>query len=226
MFKLPLTSWKNKTRGFLRNQGHWVALGVSLALLFAALAWVSLTNEPAPPLVEYDANPQQAAQEPDFVDRLSQVQPPVPTPEASPPAAPALAWPGAGLLGQTDSGEQPVYQPSLQQWQTHQGVDLLMREGDVVCAAAAGRVTAVGSDELMGGCVTITHADGLVTHYESLLTPVLVQVGDQVETGAPIGGAGIAPAESSQGAHVHFEVVSAAGARVNPLSMLPEIAAK
>ncbi|WP_317197841.1 M23 family metallopeptidase [Hymenobacter pini] len=94
-------------------------------------------------------------------------------------------------------------------------VDFSMPEGTVVCAARAGVVAEIRQDS-NGGCptetckeqgnyITIFHEDGtLASYYHFRQNGSLVQVGQQVAVGTPIGYSG--NTGWSSGPHLHFEV--------------------
>jgi murein DD-endopeptidase MepM/ murein hydrolase activator NlpD len=99
------------------------------------------------------------------------------------------------------------YNPTTRDWRVHDGLDIAAEEGTQVCAAAAGTVYTVYEDETMGTTVVIRHEQGYVTCYASLSEEVLVQPGDPVTLGQPIGTVGTtALLESAIGHHVHFSV--------------------
>lgn len=95
----------------------------------------------------------------------------------------------------------------------HRGVDLKAAEGEPVGATGAGRVVFSGQNGGYGTSVVIEHANGLRTRYAHLST-ALVNVGDQVSEGQPIGLAG--HTGRATGPHVHYEVL-AQGRAVDPL---------
>ncbi|MBR6789175.1 MAG: peptidoglycan DD-metalloendopeptidase family protein, partial [Clostridia bacterium] len=59
--------------------------------------------------------------------------------------------------------------------------------------------------------------------YKSLSADTLVEVGDVVTTGTPIGYVSDSmTSEQNDGAHLHLELVDANGEFVNPMNKLPE----
>jgi murein DD-endopeptidase MepM/ murein hydrolase activator NlpD len=95
----------------------------------------------------------------------------------------------------------------------HQGVDLRAAYGQDVQAAAAGRVVFSGDQGAYGTTVVLEHADGTRTRYAHL-SARLVEKGDQIAAGAPLGRAG--KSGRATGTHVHFEVMAADGRRIAP----------
>lgn len=129
---------------------------------------------------------------------------------AQPEAADAqmeFVLPVQGVVAQEFSPNTLVWSDTLNQWQTHGGVDIACQAGEAVCAAADGTVTDAYEDALFGYVVEIDHGDGWVTRYASLSTIQLVNVGQKVKRGDVISAAGAtAMCESAMGSHVHVEL--------------------
>lgn len=97
-------------------------------------------------------------------------------------------------------------------------VDWDVPEGTTVCAARAGRVVGVRADSTVSGTnpkfkplgnyVIIKHADGTFADYHHLQTDgALVEIGDEVKVGQPIGLSGSTGYASKP--HLHFMVFQA-----------------
>ena len=101
-----------------------------------------------------------------------------------------------------------VYSDTLQEWVTHNGVDIKADKTAVVTAAAKGKVYAIKNDPRYGLTVVIEHDDGYETVYSNLLTAEFVVEGEEVKQGQTIGTAGnTASFESSMECHLHFEIL-------------------
>lgn len=186
---------------------------------------------PAPELREPEPEVEVSA-EPPAVETLSpapvEVQP-IRMPEAeiddTPVAAEAplqLMTPLEGEVAAAFSMDQLVYNPTLQDWRVHDGVDIAAAEGTSVLAACAGTVMSVTEDALMGVTVTVEHAGGYETVYANLQAGPEVEAGEAVVTGQVLGQVGkTAAAESAQEAHLHFSV-SKDGEIVDPSAFLGE----
>lgn len=99
------------------------------------------------------------------------------------------------------------YNPTTRDWRTHNGIDIAAEPGTAVCAAAAGTVYTVYTDDTMGTTVVVRHAGGYVTTYSSLDEKLAVAAGDPVELGQKLGTVGTsALLENAIGEHVHFSV--------------------
>jgi len=66
------------------------------------------------------------------------------------------------------SVDRLMYNETLEDWRTHDGVDIAAAVGDTVLAASSGTVYSVADDPLMGTTVVIDHADGCRTTYANL----------------------------------------------------------
>ena len=115
------------------------------------------------------------------------------------------------------SNGKPVKSKTLNEWRTHDGVDIKADIATPVKAASDGVVTAIDEDPMWGVCITIDHGNGYVTRYghNSSLT---VSVGEHVYKGQQI--ARVGSTGNSTGNHCHFEIRYNGVAR-NPLNYLP-----
>lgn len=135
-------------------------------------------------------------------------------------ASAAWVWPLEGQVVSAFSADSLRYNAALQDWRTHDGVDLSAEPNEPVFAAHAGTVISVRDDVLLGKTVTMDLGDGLTASYSNLDTEVLVSSGDELEAGDPIGTVG----ESAAGEHndtpwLHF-CVEQDGQAVDPLGFL------
>ena len=109
-----------------------------------------------------------------------------------------------------------LYDQTMADWRTHNGIDVQAEEGAAVKTAADGTVLSVTSDELMGTTVVIQHSSGYTTQYSSLQSDVPVAEGQSVRAGDIIGRVGsTSAAESEMGPHLHFSV-SQDGSVIDP----------
>lgn len=114
------------------------------------------------------------------------------------------------------SVDQLVYNETLADWRTHDGIDISAVQGTTVLAASSGTVSLVTDDPLMGTTVVINHDGGYQTTYSNLQTRPNVEEGETVSAGQIIGAVGrTAAAESVQGPHLHFSVTKD-GSPVDP----------
>ncbi|MFP4661369.1 MAG: peptidoglycan DD-metalloendopeptidase family protein [Halanaerobiales bacterium] len=82
------------------------------------------------------------------------------------------------------------YHPVLDDWRYQQGVEISGNTGDIVMAAADGRITSVLEDDYKGIMVLIEHQNGWITEYGHLQRTI-VAPGQQVGKGEEIGRVGV-----------------------------------
>lgn len=113
-----------------------------------------------------------------------------------------------------------VYSDTLQEWITHNGVDVKADKTDVVTAASDGTVFAIKNDPRYGLSVIINHKNGYQTIYANLLTAEFVVEGEEVKQGQTIGTVGnSATFEILDENHLHFEVIKD-NEYVNPTNLM------
>lgn len=177
------------------------------------------TEEPAAPAAEptvpaVTAEPE-IPEEP-VVETISpeRVEVPVSMPEVEVDDTPVVAQaprlivnPLEGEVLTAFSMDALVYNPTLGDWRTHDGVDISAALGDSVLSACSGTVLSVEDDPLMGTTVVIGHDGGYQTTYSNLAAPASVTAGETVSAGQIIGAVGdTAAAEAAQEPHLHFSV--------------------
>lgn len=128
---------------------------------------------------------------------------------------PQVVSPLDGTTVTVFSMNELLYDETMGDWRTHEGLDIQASDGDAVKTAAGGTVQSVTRDELMGTTVTIAHSGGYVTYYSSLRSDPPISEGQQVYAGDIIGYVGTAAAESDMGPHLHF-AVSKDGTLIDP----------
>ena len=184
----------NKARSFFGGRGLYIALVLWLAAIGVA-GYFALVQQAK--VAEEDKNTPVVRQEP--VENIQQ-------PEIKPDGTTVTGF----------SMTELMYDETMADWRTHDGVDIKAEEGDAVKTAADGTVKMVRYDDLMGVTVVIAHADGYETQYSSLQQEPPVEQGKTVKAGDIIGRVGsTAAAEGDVGPHLHFSV-SKDGKVVNP----------
>ena len=119
----------------------------------------------------------------------------------------AVVRPADGeIIGAISNGEL-VKSKTLSVWKTHDGIDIATDQGTGVKSMAAGTVSEVTEDPMMGVTVIIDHGSGYTGYYCNLAKEVNVSAGDEVSAGTVIGEVGsTAEAEISEESHLHFGV--------------------
>ena len=229
----------NKVRSLLGGPGFYAVLALCV-LAVGVGGYFLLFGEPSQ--TEAPAGPDTAASAP--VEELPEAEPVVetggpvgPEEEGEPGVMAEVDVPGEGkavvaeepqvvvspLQGEVVAAfsvDQLQYNETLDDWRTHDGVDIAAAEGDAVLAACAGTVASVSDDPLMGTTVVLRHSDGYETTYANLQAEPAVETGDTVTAGQAIGAVGTtAVAESARGAHLHFSVTKV-GETVDPVTFL------
>lgn len=202
------------------GRGYYIALALCLAAVgtigYFALRERPVTvkqQEPAPTL-DIQPTPTQPVVKPAPVV----IPEPEPQPEITEPAEllPQVVSPLDGTTVTVFSMTELLYDTTMADWRTHDGIDVQAEEGAAVKTAAGGTVQSVTDDELMGTTVVIDHEGGYSSRYSSLQKDVPVTAGQQVVAGEVIGRVGTtSAAESQMGPHLHFSV-SRDGAVIDP----------
>ena len=202
------------------GRGYYIALALCLAAVgtigYFALRERPVTvkqQEPAPTL-DIQPTPTQPVVKPAPVV----IPEPEPQPEITEPAEllPQVVSPLDGTTVTVFSMTELLYDTTMADWRTHDGIDVQAEEGAAVKTAAGGTVQSVTDDELMGTTVVIDHEGGYSTRYSSLQKDMPVTAGQQVVAGEVIGRVGTtSAAESQMGPHLHFSV-SRDGAVIDP----------
>lgn len=125
------------------------------------------------------------------------------------PASPRFAWPLEGAI-------TSKFGPRGKRGQPHEGIDIDGRTGDLVRAAADGKVVKAGYGGGYGRMVVIDHGGGVETVYAHA-SKLLVRKGQRVRKGDPVCGVGMSG--NARGSHLHFEV-RRDGRAVNPAGIL------
>ena len=121
---------------------------------------------------------------------------------------PKFVVPVSGEIIRGFASDALVYSNTLDEWITHNGVDIKADKTSVVTASASGTVYAIKNDPRYCLTVIINHDGGYQTVYANLLTAEFVVEGEKVEAGQTIGTVGnTASFEISDDYHLHFEVL-------------------
>lgn len=121
-----------------------------------------------------------------------------------------------------DFSDKLVYNETLKQWRTHNGVDFLAEKGTEVKAVLGGTVKSIENTTLEGTVITIEQSDGITAIYKSLSVDVMVEEGATVKAGDVIGTVDSTMAtEKKVGTHLHLEMKKD-GEFISPLDYLPD----
>ena len=132
-----------------------------------------------------------------------------------------FVWPIMGDIAVMYAADELIYNETMGDWRTHEGIDIAGMLGAKVMAAADGTVVDVYEDDLLGTTVVIDHGNGLKSVYANLGKIPVVETGDQVAMGAVVGAVGYtALGESSIASHLHFAMTQD-DVSVDPSKYLP-----
>ena len=181
---------KSKLQAMFGGKGFYIALAVCL-LAAGTIGYITLFSSDSP------------VKEPAVIEEPVEL-------------LPEVISPLDGTTVTVFSMTELLYDQTMADWRTHNGIDVQADEGAAVKTAADGTVLSVANDELMGTTVIIQHSGGYTTQYSSLQADVPVEAGEAVSAGDVIGCVGsTSAAESEMGPHLHFSV-SQDGSVIDP----------
>ena len=200
----------NRIISFFKGKGFYLALALCILAAAASSFWaIRNVMQRFGPNADSSLE-QEGTQEWDLPDvQVEQKVNDVPVPSAKP------SQPSSSASGSGDSGDELVYNETLQDWRTHNGVDIACAENAPVKSAVAGTVCNIYDDGMWGRIVEV-EAGELTWRYAGLAADsVQVSVGDGVSAGQALGNVGEVMAETAGGPHLHLEVLKG-GNRVDP----------
>ena len=124
---------------------------------------------------------------------------------ASSSAQPAAAPSMPGRVLNAFSGDELVYNKTLGDWRTHNGVDYACTQGAAVAAPVAGKVVSAGAEGNWGTVVVREDAAGRSWRLCGVADPA-VKAGDTVAAGQKLGTVGTVGCECAEESHIHVEV--------------------
>ena len=104
------------------------------------------------------------------------------------------------------SADELVYNLTMGDWRTHNGIDIKATKDTAVKACCDGTVKKIYNDGMLGWVVEIETED-FATRYCGLAEKVFVKEGQKVKQGDTIGKVGEIPLESATDSHLHLEIV-------------------
>jgi len=138
------------------------------------------------------------------------------------PANPEFASPVFGQVTYDYSKDKLAYSKTLDQWMTHEGLDISSERGSQVKAVADGVISDIKNDPRLGVVIVIDHQNGYMTKYGNLAADDMVTVNMKIKKGDVIGSIGnTALYEVAEAPHLHFEVTKNS-VSVDPKLYLPK----
>lgn len=219
---MNMKSFTQKVRTLWETKGYIFVIVLCVAVLggTAIVSQGAMSNATQPPIETpylLDAYPQDDATQPPAQYAPSAA----PTPAqqgAAEAGAPqdamrviSLIEPTEGTYGMRFSVGSLVYQPTMETWGTHAGLDIQADEGQAVRAVMAGTVALIADDPINGVCVTLCHDNGMTSRYMGLSSTEGIAKDKEVTAGQIIGKVGVMPSERDEGPHLHFELSGTTG---------------
>mgnify|MGYP004506345217 FL=1 len=124
---------------------------------------------------------------------------------ASSSEAPVSGQPVEGRILNAFSGDELVYNKTLGDWRTHNGVDYACTQGAAVAAPVAGKVVSAGAEGNWGTVVVLQDAQGRSWRLCGVADPA-VKAGETVAAGQKLGTVGTVGCECAEESHIHVEV--------------------
>lgn len=131
-----------------------------------------------------------------------------PTTEQTTKSAPAsYVLPLGTDMGKDFSRGVPVYNDTMADWRTHDGIDFNGAYGDGVKAIADGYIRDIYSDEIMGPTIIIDHGGDVIATYCGVEASEDLKKGMYVEKCDKLGILSTIPSESdAEFPHLHLEI--------------------
>ena len=214
---------KSKLLNFLSGRGFYIILAGCLIALGVA-AWATYTTVVTVPEVQNSSEPNSTVEE-SLPPESEQVQNDTlneepyyePEEESSTPTttepeeeiintvADYFVFPFSGNIIKPFSDSELSFSETFGDMRVHTGLDIAADLGITVGSCGNGIVLGAENDPLWGWVIKIDHGNGIIVHYCGLGEDLLVEEGDIVSAGSPLGYLSSVPCESSEEVHLHLE---------------------
>lgn len=215
---------KTGKRSFLAGKGFYLVLLLCVtAVAVSGYVIFSDDREDLPEPVNMEVWEPDAEEKAEQEEQTESAVPPEKEDAVQEVAAPlSYTMPVSGSVSRSFSGDTLVYSATLDDWRTHNGVDIACEMGSEVKSITKGVVVEVSSEGPLGNAVAVEHAGGFRAVYANLDNGVTLAVGDQVEAGSPIGLVGDSMyTERAEQTHLHLEVMKNEG-YIDPMILFDE----
>lgn len=132
-------------------------------------------------------------------------------------ASQSFIRPHDGEIIRPYSPDVPIYSETMNDWRTHNGIDIAVKEGDEVVSIGKGKVTKVTVDSSFGYTIEVDYGT-LTAKYCGMKQGECAGIGQLLEKGDSIGVVDTVACESAAGPHLHFEVI-VDGEQKNPVEI-------
>ena len=134
-------------------------------------------------------------------------------------ADPDFIMPVIGETAEGFSGDTLIFNNAMDDWRSHNGIDILTESDTEVLASADGTIKDIYTDYL-GNIVIISHANGYETLYGCIKSTEGLEIGSSIRQGDVISTVSELPqGENVTKPHLHFEL-SHEGTPVNPQDII------
>lgn len=117
-----------------------------------------------------------------------------------------LMLPHDGEIIRKYSPDVPLYCETMNDWRTHNGIDIAVKEGEEVLSVGKGKVSKVLVNATYGYTVEVDYGT-FTARYCGMKQGECVGIGQVLEKGDSVGMVDVVPCEASSPAHLHFEVM-------------------
>ena len=126
----------------------------------------------------------------------------------APEFVPVYIYPLQGEVQKEFSGNTLVRSETMEDWRTHNGIDIACSLGDTAVAIQSGEVTYMMQEDMWGYVVELRLDSGIRARYCGLDAPAEgLVVGSRLSQGEPVGTVGTAMMESAEPPHLHLETI-------------------
>lgn len=115
-----------------------------------------------------------------------------------------FVMPVEGNIIASFSNGKLVKDHTLNEWKTHNGVDIKAPIGSKVVSAAEGKIEKIHKDKLWGNVIEISHRDGTTAFYCGVEPVSGIKEGISISGNQPIGKVINIPCEINSEPHIHF----------------------
>lgn len=114
--------------------------------------------------------------------------------------------PHDGEIIRAYSPDVPLYCETMNDWRTHNGIDIAVGEGEEVLSVGKGKVSKVLANATYGYTVEVDYGS-FTARYCGMKQGECVGIGQLLEKGDSVGTVDTVPCESASPGHLHFEVM-------------------
>ena len=126
--------------------------------------------------------------------------------EAKATEASSFILPHDGEIIRNYSPDIPLYCETMNDWRTHNGIDIAVGEGEEVLSVGKGTVSKVLANAVYGYTIEVDYGT-FTARYCGMKQGECVGIGQMLEKGDSVGMVDVVPCEANSPKHLHFEVM-------------------